>query len=289
MGHVAPSIHECSFQNNLAELWSLLNFILPDIFDDLDSFQQWFNLGDIGAEGLLDKTAIVTSLHAILKPFLLRRLKSEVERGLPPKKEYLLYAPLTQEQKDFYQAILSRNHRQYLINAIAGVDPTERVDVLPDDAPAEDTPGRTTRVTGEVNYRIEENDYKYIRNLEKVAAAKAVVTKSKVLTTKEQRALQVDRASELHEVQHELTSSVKRVNNMRLQNLIMQLRKISSHPFLFNWPTDSETGEEIVDESLINASGKMLLLNRLLDALFAKGHKVLIFSQFTTMLDIIVS
>jgi ATP-dependent DNA helicase len=73
---------------------------------------------------------------------------------------------------------------------------------------------------------------------------------------------------------------------MRLQNLIMQLRKISSHPFLFNWPTNSD-GEEIVDESLINASGKMLLLNRLLDALFAKGHKVLIFSQFTTMLDII--
>lgn len=76
---------------------------------------------------------------------------------------------------------------------------------------------------------------------------------------------------------------------MHLQNLIMQLRKISSHPFLFNWPIDSESGEEIVNEDLINASGKMLLLNRLLDALFAKGHKVLIFSQFTTMLDIIVS
>ena len=29
-------------QNNLAELWSLLNFILPDIFNDLDSFQEWF-------------------------------------------------------------------------------------------------------------------------------------------------------------------------------------------------------------------------------------------------------
>jgi ATP-dependent DNA helicase len=38
----------------------------------------------------------------------------------------------------------------------------------------------------------------------------------------------------------------------------------------------------------VNASGKMLLLNRLLDALFEKDHKVLIFSQFTTMLDVIV-
>ncbi|BEI90220.1 uncharacterized protein CcaverHIS019_0302900 [Cutaneotrichosporon cavernicola] len=262
--------------NNLAELWSLLNFILPDIFDDLDAFQQWFNLGDMGSEGLLDKTAIVTSLHAILKPFLLRRLKSEVERGLPPKKEYLLYAPLTQQQKDFYHAILTRNHRQYLINAIAGVnlDAEDVESLLDGETPSQETAGRATRDKAEINYRIEENDHKYIRNLEKAAGTKAVMAKPKGHSTKEQQALQINNA-------------IKTVNNMRLQNLIMQLRKISSHPFLFYWPTDPETGEEIVDERLINASGKMLLLNRLLDALFAKGHKVLIFSQFTTMLDII--
>lgn len=76
---------------------------------------------------------------------------------------------------------------------------------------------------------------------------------------------------------------------MRLQNLVMQLRKISSHPYLFDWPSDPVTGELVVDDNLVNASGKMLLLNRLLDALFRKGHRVLLFSQFTTMLDVIVS
>lgn len=76
---------------------------------------------------------------------------------------------------------------------------------------------------------------------------------------------------------------------MRLQNLVMQLRKISSHPFLFDWPYNEKTGELVVDQDLVNASGKMLLLNRLLDALLGRGHKVLIFSQFTTMLDVIVS
>jgi SNF2 family DNA or RNA helicase len=76
---------------------------------------------------------------------------------------------------------------------------------------------------------------------------------------------------------------------MRLQNLVMQLRKISSHPFLFDWPVDPQTGNYVVNEDLVNASGKMLLLNRLLDALIDRGHKVLLFSQFTTMLDIIVS
>lgn len=76
---------------------------------------------------------------------------------------------------------------------------------------------------------------------------------------------------------------------MHLQNIIMQLRKISSHPFLFDWPYNPKTGELVVNQDLVNASGKMLLLQRLLDALFEKGHKVLIFSQFTTMLDVIVS
>lgn len=76
---------------------------------------------------------------------------------------------------------------------------------------------------------------------------------------------------------------------MRLQNIVMQLRKISSHPFLFDWPVDEETNSYVVNEDLVNASGKMLLLNRLLDALFDRGHKVLLFSQFTTMLDVIVS
>jgi ATP-dependent DNA helicase len=50
---------------------------------------------------------------------------------------------------------------------------------------------------------------------------------------------------------------------------------------------DERTNELVVNEDLVNASGKMLLLNRLLGALFEKGHKVLIFSQFTTMLDLI--
>ncbi|KAG8764752.1 hypothetical protein FRC12_007909 [Ceratobasidium sp. 428] len=74
---------------------------------------------------------------------------------------------------------------------------------------------------------------------------------------------------------------------MHLQNVVMQLRKVCSHPYLFDWPADPKTDELIVDENLVGASGKMLLLERMLDALLERGHKVLIFSQFTTMLDVI--
>lgn len=74
---------------------------------------------------------------------------------------------------------------------------------------------------------------------------------------------------------------------MKLQNTVMQLRKVCSHPFLFDWPVDPITMQPILSAELVSASGKMMLLNQLLDELFRRKHKVLLFSQFTTMLDII--
>ena len=74
---------------------------------------------------------------------------------------------------------------------------------------------------------------------------------------------------------------------MKLQNPIVQLRKVCSHPFLFDWPIDPDTRYPVLGEELVNASGKMMVLDRLLRELFKRGHKVLLFSQFTTMLDII--
>lgn len=67
----------------------------------------------------------------------------------------------------------------------------------------------------------------------------------------------------------------------------MQLRKVCSHPFLFDWPVDPTTLQPLLNEELVSASGKMMVLDRLLTELFKRKHKVLLFSQFTTMLDII--
>lgn len=80
---------------------------------------------------------------------------------------------------------------------------------------------------------------------------------------------------------------MKKINNMKLQNTVMQLRKVCSHPFLFDWPIDPRTMQPILNHELVTASGKMMLLEQLLDELFKRKHKVLLFSQFTTMLDII--
>ncbi len=93
-------------QNNLGELWSLLNFLLPDLFKDLSLFESWFDFSSVGLdEGQAaivaqeQRNHVVTKLHSILRPFLLRRIKGDVEADLPGKQEIVLYAPMAKEQR----------------------------------------------------------------------------------------------------------------------------------------------------------------------------------------------
>ena len=85
-------------QNNLKELWSLLNFILPDVFGNLTDFESWFDFNASSADEQRDM--VVKKLHSLLRPFLLRRLKSEV-KGLPKKQEIILYAHMAPMQTKF--------------------------------------------------------------------------------------------------------------------------------------------------------------------------------------------
>lgn len=91
-------------QNNLHELWSLLNFLLPEIFSSAETFDEWFQIS-----GDNDQQEVVQQLHKVLRPFLLRRLKSDVEKGLPPKKETILKVGMSQLQKQFYRALLQKD------------------------------------------------------------------------------------------------------------------------------------------------------------------------------------
>ncbi|KAL0721668.1 hypothetical protein Bca4012_036267 [Brassica carinata] len=83
-------------QNNLSELWSLLNFILPDIFASHDEFESW------------SFSTVVAKLHNILRPFILRRMKCDVELSLPRKKEIIVYATMTAHQKKFQEHLVNR-------------------------------------------------------------------------------------------------------------------------------------------------------------------------------------
>eukprot|EP00884_Botryococcus_braunii_P010359 jgi/Botrbrau1/19324/Bobra.0073s0055.1 len=173
-------------QNNLHELWALLNFLLPEVFSSAEKFDEWFAMSDKDSEA-----EVVSQLHKVLRPFLLRRLKSDVEKGLPPKKETILKIGMSEMQKKYYAALLQKD-----IEAVNGG---------------------------------------------------------------------ADRS--------------------RLLNIVMQLRKCCNHPYLFQ---GAEPGPPyITGEHLVDNSGKMVLLDKLLPKLRERQSRVLIFSQMTRLLDIL--
>jgi SWI/SNF-related matrix-associated actin-dependent regulator of chromatin subfamily A member 5 len=93
-------------QNNLHELWALLNFLLPDVFASSEQFDEWFNLD---VEDVESKQRMISQLHKILRPFMLRRLKIDVEASLLPKVETILYTGMSTVQKQLYRQILLRD------------------------------------------------------------------------------------------------------------------------------------------------------------------------------------
>lgn len=174
-------------QNNLHELWALLNFMLPDIFTSSEDFDALF-----AADTEEEQSIVLSKLHKILTPFLLRRLKSDVAKSLPPKKEIILSVGMAPLQKKVYKQAL-------------------------------------------------------LKNIEIVQGS---------------------------------TSEV-----VRLQNIAMQLRKASNHPYLFEGVEDRSL--PAYGEHMIFNCGKMMLLDKLLKKLLSKGSRVLIFSQMTRVLDIL--
>ncbi|TRY50210.1 Bromodomain/HAS/DEXDc/SNF2 domain containing protein [Cryptosporidium tyzzeri] len=177
-------------QNNLRELWSLLNFLMPNLFSSSEDFESLFDFSKLESDD--QQKCVIKTLHQILRPFMLRRLKADVERDLPPKRELYVYIGLSKLQKKIYSELLTRN-----------------LDVL-------------------------------------------------------------NSASS---------------NKTQMLNLLMQLRKTCNHPYLFD---GVEPGPPYVEGfHMVEASGKMVLLHKLLPKLFSQGSRVLLFSQMTRLLDII--
>jgi SNF2 family DNA or RNA helicase len=188
--------------NDLSELWALLNFLLPAIFNSVETFDDWFSrpfsqfggstANDEEADDLLsneERVLIIHRLHELLRPFMLRRVKSEVLDQLPEKVEKVLRCELSSWQKELYKQI----------------------------------------------------------------SAKAVAE----------------------------NSAEQQGPTRGLNNVVMQLRKVCNHPFLF-----SPEGYH-VNETIIRSSGKVALLDEMLPKLKAAGHRVLMFTQMTAVMTIL--
>lgn len=110
-------------QNNLHELWALLNFLLPDVFNSSEDFDSWFDTNNC-----LGDTKLVERLHTVLRPFLLRRIKADVEKSLLPKKEIKMYVGLSKMQREWYTKILMKDID--ILNSAGKMDKMRLLNVL---------------------------------------------------------------------------------------------------------------------------------------------------------------
>ncbi|RFN50289.1 adenosinetriphosphatase [Fusarium flagelliforme] len=115
-------------QNNLTELWSLLFFLMPAEngvggFADLQEFHDWFakpesQILESGREQMDDEArAIISKLHKVLRPYLLRRLKADVEKQMPAKYEHVEFCRLSKRQRELYDGFLSRADTKDTLNS----------------------------------------------------------------------------------------------------------------------------------------------------------------------------
>ncbi|KAH0820679.1 hypothetical protein GEV33_002110 [Tenebrio molitor] len=117
-------------QNSMAELWALLHFIMPTLFDSHEEFNEWFSK-DIESHAE-NKTGIdekhLSRLHMILKPFMLRRIKKDVENELSDKIEVMVYCPLTTRQQLLYMALKQKIKIEDLLHYSVGGGDSHTVD-----------------------------------------------------------------------------------------------------------------------------------------------------------------
>ncbi len=109
-------------QNKLSELWSLLHFIMPAIFDSHADFADWF-AKDIEKHATTQNhldIATLSRLRRLLDPFMLRRVKRDVESEMPPKTEHVLHCDLSGRQRQLYAKVKSNVSITDLVQSIGG-------------------------------------------------------------------------------------------------------------------------------------------------------------------------
>ncbi|XP_076243946.1 lymphocyte-specific helicase [Calliopsis andreniformis] len=266
-------------QNNLAELWSLLNFLLPEIFDDLAVFESWFNAKELqydeGTKKFLqleEEKHVLSSLREILQPFMLRREKADVCIDIPPKKEVIVYAPLTKLQHDLYLAVLNRD----IDRLTKATDDSSEITYTEDGKrPKRKCTLRNMHYT--INKDVDEDvSSDFIQSDDSLDQESWKGMRPKV----KNELMIWKQYADINDY------NVQFFLNITMQNRLSMYKKIVNHPFLVCCPLDTY-GLPKIDENLVKSSGKLLVLDALLPKLKERGHKILLFSTMVTILDMI--
>ena len=236
-------------QNRMEELWALLFFLHPERFSDCDAFLEQF--GDLADPAALEE------FHGVLRPHMLRRVKTEVMKDLPAKHEVIIPIALAPQQRHTYKNLLTRN---YDLVHTRGASKSALSNLVMTLRHVANHPyiagGMEAEMVGQV-----------------VAAAKAAAAKADAAVGGEGGSAAAGEA-----VLAETASSLG-LNTTQSVRLLARARQDASDRWRL--PPAAEFS------LLVNCAGKVQLLTKLLPELGARGHRVLIFSQFKLVLDIL--
>ncbi|KAK3927754.1 Lymphocyte-specific helicase [Frankliniella fusca] len=288
-------------QNNLTELWSLLNFLLPNKIPDLDEFLKWFDCSFLAEENFdvaEENSKLFNNLHkasfnkkenmhfiiVILKPFLLRRVKADVGLNLPPKKEIVVYATMTKWQERLYSAVVDRT-----LDLLQG---KKRELECPKEIVRDIKRQKLTSGVESLNNEIEIERPTSRPRRQCVAQPGDYLLVQKGVSMETIR--MVEHRNDCHDevVTDKLLEGLVEpdeefITDIKMGNPMQAMRLICSHPYTVSYPVMPGTRWFQIDERVVERSGKMKILDAMLKRLKSNGHKVLIFSVFTKMLDVI--
>jgi SWI/SNF-related matrix-associated actin-dependent regulator of chromatin subfamily A member 5 len=254
-------------QNNLHELRALVSVLFQDVLEAAGAEK----MESDGAAAFGDDTAVAAA-RSLLQPLMLRRTKAAVlSKDLPPKTETVVRIPLSENQREWYKILLE--NEKGLFGKLATTNATSEKEALDNGRCIAE---QSALDAGDLDEEISEEAEEDID----IAAAKTPGMKKS------------QSMSEVAPAKTPGTGGRKGGSQQftKLNNLLMQLRKVCCHPFLFgdeavHAAVAKHGGDRV--EALIAASGKLTALDEMLPKLHAGGHKVLIFSQFSMMLDVL--
>ena len=119
-------------QNNLLELWSLMHFLMPQLFRSQAEFKEWFAtpLTEQVEGGPAMDPHLIARLHTVLRPFMLRRLKADVAKQLPGKHEHIIRCTLAKRQRLMYEDYMGRSSTRAALTGVGAKGGMSMMNVL---------------------------------------------------------------------------------------------------------------------------------------------------------------
>ncbi|XP_078448517.1 SNF2 domain-containing protein / helicase domain-containing protein [Wolffia australiana] len=233
-------------QNDLHELWSLLEFMLPDIFaNDDDDLKKRLNADDKN---------LIIRIKSILGPFVLRRLKSDVMQQLTPKVQQVEYVYMVSDQRECYNDAIGDYRRACLARTNKATSNGSNSNIVP-------LPGRQIS--------------NYFMQFRKIANHPLLVRR-------------VYKDEDVIRIAKELYPRGIFGFECNLDKVIKEIRDYNDYEIHQLLISNGGFGiKGALSDAHVLGSAKCQALSRLLPSLKNNGHRVLIFSQWTSMLDIL--